>query len=113
MLNAFCAPIILSWTEYFYRWVLSESIIGSNPGVGVRPSTSDLNIGSSIYLLNSRETDKNPSNDKGEGEKNIDYARRMKLYMKAYENNTGLVKCDGSDVRFYIFAPFFALNYHF
>ena len=51
-----------------------------------------------MYLLDSKDNDQNPSNVKGEGEKNIDYARRMELYMKAYENNTGLVKCDGTDV---------------
>jgi len=79
------------------RWLLSESLIGSNPGVGVRPGTSDLNIDSSMYLLNSQDTDEKPTTPTGEGEKNIDYATRMDLFMKVYGNNTGLVECDGSD----------------
>jgi sodium/potassium-transporting ATPase subunit beta len=78
------------------KWLLSESLIGSNPGVGVRPPTSDLHIDSSMYQLGLEDTDMEPTNDKGEGEKNIDYAKRMELFMKAYENKTGLHECDGS-----------------
>ena len=81
-----------------YRWLLTESLIGNNPGVGVRPPTSDLHIDSSMYLLNSQDTDEKPTTPTGEGEKNIDYATRMDLFMKAYGNTTGLVECDGSDV---------------
>ena len=83
----------------FYRWLLTESLIGSNPGVGVRPGTSDLHIDSSMYLLNSQDKDKSPSNKEGEGEKNIDYARRMEMFLKGYDSKSaGLVSCDGSDV---------------
>ena len=91
-----------------FRWLLSESLIGANPGVGVRPPTSDLHIDSSMYLLNSQDNDRSPSNREGEGEKNIDYARRMELHMKTYENNSGLVTCDGSNVR--IISPFNKFN---
>ena len=104
-----------------YRWLLSESLIGSNPGVGVRPGTSDLNIDSSMYLLNSQDTDEKPTTPTGEGEKNIDYATRMDSFMKVYGNNTGLVECDGSDVRSLsnsrayknIFSLFFLISYDF
>jgi len=82
------------------RWLLTESLIGSNPGVGVRPGTSDLHIDSSMYLLNSQDKDKSPSNKEGEGEKNIDYARRMEMFLKGYDSKSaGLVSCDGSDDR--------------
>ena len=35
----------------FSRWTLDESIIGSNPGLGLRPRMQDSRIDSSMYAL--------------------------------------------------------------
>ena len=35
----------------FSRWTLDESIIGSNPGLGLRPRMQDSRIDSSMYVL--------------------------------------------------------------
>ena len=83
---------------YLSRWLLDASIIGDNPGVGIRPKTSDLKIDSSMYLLNGRDGDTTPSNKEGEGERNADFARRMELFMKGYKNNSRLHECvDNND----------------
>lgn len=85
----------LTISEREPRWTLKESLIGNNPGVGLRPGTSDEKIDSSLYIFNLKDTSADPTNPKGEGEKNADVARRMDLYMQKYENQTGLVDCSG------------------
>lgn len=80
-----------------YRWTLDGSLIGKNPGVGLRPGTSDDKIDSSMYLLNSLDNSDAPTSRNGEGEKNVDFARRMQLFMEKYDNNTGLNTCTGVD----------------
>lgn len=79
------------------RWTLDGSLIGKNPGVGLRPGTSDDKIDSSMYLLNSLDNSDAPTSRNGEGEKNVDFARRMQLFMEKYDNNTGLNTCTGVD----------------
>jgi len=74
------------------KWTLDGSIIGSNPGVGIRPKNTDKRIDSSLFYLNTTD-DAKTATENGEGDLNIDYARRMELYMKHYENATGLVEC--------------------
>lgn len=86
----------LTLPEVEPRWTLEGSLIGKNPGVGLRPGTSDYKIDSSMYLLNSMDSSDTPTTKLGEGEKNIDYARRMELFMKKYDNNTGLSVCTNS-----------------
>jgi len=84
------------------RWTLKGSLIGGTepgaviPGVGLRPTTSDKHIDSSLYIINIQDTSAEPTNEKGEGETNADIARRMDLYMTKYDNKTGLVDCTGS-----------------
>ena len=81
-----------------FRWMLEDSIIGANPGMGIRPKFSDLKIDSSLYLLNGRDGDLTPSNKEGEGERNADFARRMELFMKGYKNTSKLNECvDNND----------------
>jgi len=82
----------LTLPENSPKWTLDGSIIGSNPGVGIRPKNSDERIDSSIFYLNSTDADATPSKD-GEGDKNVDYAKRMEMYMEQYANKTGLVEC--------------------
>lgn len=75
------------------RWTMKASLIGNNPGVGLRPTTSDRNIASSLYILNREDTERNPTDPKGEGESNADVARRMDIYMGKYSDTAGLVDC--------------------
>lgn len=75
------------------RWTLDGSLIGSNPGVGVRPSNRDARIDSSIFLLETAAKDTTPTDKNGEGDKNADWARRMEIFMEKYSNNSGLFDC--------------------
>jgi len=70
------------------RWTLSDSIIGTNPGIGVRPSQVVDELDSGIYLVdlnfNGGATDdaNNATLVGSEG-----YALRMKEFFKVYEEN--------------------------
>jgi len=75
------------------RWTLDASIIGSNPGVGLRPSSSDERIDSSMFQLEIGSTDDKPTNEEGEGDKNVDYAKRAEKFLAQYSNTSGLVNC--------------------
>lgn len=77
------------------KWLLDESIIGSNPGVGLRPTQMDKLIDSSIFTVKVADTDRVPTDEDGEGPKNIDYAVRAQKFLEKYENVTGLQNCDG------------------
>lgn len=79
------------------KWTLDGSIIGSNPGVGIRPKNTDERIDSSIFYLNTTDTEQT-YNENGEGDLNIDYARRMELYMEQYNNKSGLVTCTDDNI---------------
>jgi sodium/potassium-transporting ATPase subunit beta len=80
------------------RWTLDESLIGSNPGVGMKPIMDDEHIDSSLYILDLGDTSTAPTNKMGEGTKNADIIRRMDLFMERYNNNTGLHECaDNND----------------
>lgn len=83
----------LSLPEGKPRWTLDGSLIGSNPGVGVRPSNTDKRIDSSIFLLETAAKDTTPTDKMGNGEKNADWARRMELFLDKYKNKTGLFDC--------------------
>jgi len=83
-------------SEHEPRWTLKESLIGANPGVGLRPGTSDEKIDSSLYIFNLKDYSTDPTNPKGEGETNADVARRMDLYMQKYNDQSELVDCSGS-----------------
>ena len=48
-------------------------------------------------LVDIADTSKTPTNDVGEGEKNVDYAKRMEIFMTKNSNATGLSKCTGTD----------------
>jgi len=75
------------------RWTLKASIIGTNPGVGLRPKNSDKMIDSSMFALDLEDVEVAPSNDEGEGERNSDWAKRMELFLETYKNTTGLKDC--------------------
>jgi len=76
------------------RWTLDESIIGSNPGVGIRPSNTEELVDSSMFVLKAGDSSRKPTPPgDGEGNKNIDYAIRMQNYLKKYDNIEGLKTC--------------------
>jgi len=80
------------------RWTLDESLIGSNPGVGMKPAMYDEKIDSSMYVFNPNDDDQTPTDKDGEGPKNIDYVVRMEKYLEKYDNKKGLHECtDNSD----------------
>jgi len=83
----------LTVPDRYPRWVLDDSLIGSNPGVGVKPIHSDKHIDSSLYVFYSSDNKQTPTNREGEGERNADWKTRMDLYMKQYEDTRGLFEC--------------------
>jgi len=101
----------LTVPEAHPRWTLDASIIGSNPGVGLRPSSSDERIDSSMFALEVGSTDNQPTDENGEGDKNIDFAKRAEKFLAQYSNTTNLVNCvdnkrpDGQDGKSCIFDP--------
>jgi len=74
------------------KWQMSASLIGKNPGVGIRPLNRDVRIDSNMFKL--KLTDKNDvlTDSDGEGDLNIDYAKRADLFLDVYnkEVNTTL-----------------------
>jgi len=68
------------------KWTESGSLIGVNPGVGLRPRNNDKDIDSQMFVLRYGDTNDNPSEHEGEGVLNADYAARMKKFLKVYDN---------------------------
>jgi len=68
-------------------WKLKKSIIGDNPGVGLRPKNSDERIDSQMFVLQQGERSIYPSHPEGEGDTNADYARRMEKFLEVYETD--------------------------
>jgi len=73
------------------RWLLSESIIGVNPGVGLRPKQTDKLIDSSIFIFDQADVETAPTDDDGEGNLNADAVKRMENFMAKNSNTTNLV----------------------
>jgi len=76
------------------KWTLDSGLIGSNPGLGLRPVSTDKRIDSSMIVLKIGDTNMKPTNPDGEGDENIDYAVRAKKYIDLYTNVTDLSNCD-------------------
>jgi len=87
----------LTIDDHVPKWTLNESIIGSNPGVGMKPPMSDKHIDSSLFVFYSSDTKSTPTNPIGEGERNADKAKRMDLFLKKYLNKKGLFECPGGN----------------
>jgi len=83
----------LTIDEKVPRWTLDESLIGSNPGVGMKPPMSDKHIDSSLFIFYSSDTKSTPTNKEGEGERNADMAKRMDLFLAKYKDTRGLFEC--------------------
>lgn len=70
------------------RWSLKDSLIGVNPGVGLRPRNNDKDIDSQMFVLKYNDQEIWPSDRHGEGIQNADYATRMKEFLKTYDDKT-------------------------
>jgi len=69
------------------KWTMDQSLIGTNPGVGLRPRNSDQRIDSQMFVLRQGDPDYEPSNYMGEGDKNSDYAERTRQFLMNYETS--------------------------
>eukprot|EP00095_Tigriopus_kingsejongensis_P000796 maker-scaffold67_size430214-snap-gene-3.32 protein:Tk00796 transcript:maker-scaffold67_size430214-snap-gene-3.32-mRNA-1 annotation:"hypothetical protein KGM_07765" len=74
------------------KWIKEESVIGTNPGLGMRPEQPDITIDSSIIFLKANVQGEKPSRD-FESTSNIDWAKRYERYLKGYTNVTQRRNC--------------------
>merc|ERR1712179_165028 len=81
------------------KWTQGSSLIGVNPGVGLRPQNADKKIDSQMFVLRKADINEVPTNegrpDECEGELNADYAARMKKFLEVYSNDTMGETLDG------------------
>ena len=80
------------------KYQQDASIIGNNPGVGMRPGQADqkLDFSSMIFLVKNDNTDE-PAKD-GEGLSNADWAKRYDMYLEKYKNTSGTTEdCSNMD----------------
>jgi len=102
MLNIFFITIP---TEH-PKWMLKDSIIGINPGLGVKPANQDQRIDSGMFILalkGEAATSKKPTKTKkgdGEGDQNIDYATRLSKFIENgnYHKKEGLNQTCVNDI---------------
>jgi len=66
------------------KWKLAGSLIGENPGVGIRPLNQDVRIDSNLFKLQWKDKNDVPTDQDGEGDLNIDYAVRAKKFLEVY-----------------------------
>ncbi len=78
------------------KWSGSSSIIGYNPGVGIRPSQPDISIDSSMIKLKINDRNKEASQD-FESASNIDWAKRYEVFLERFNNLTNTVDCTGDE----------------
>jgi len=68
------------------RWLQDNSIIGVNPGVGLRPRNTDARIDSQMFVLRQYDTNVHESEHDGEGDLNADYVSRTTKFLENYDN---------------------------
>ena len=78
------------------KYVLDGSIIGTNPGVGMRPRQPDVTIDSSMLHLKYNAENEKASED-FETASNIDWAKRYELFVKKFDNLTETRTCSGDE----------------
>jgi len=71
------------------KWQQQDSLIGINPGVGIRPLNRDSRIDSNMFMLQEGDNNMVPTTKDGEGDLNIDYAVRAESFMKVYSKASG------------------------
>lgn len=69
------------------KWKLDGSLIGVNPGVGIRPLNQDKRIDSNMFVLQYKDSNMVTTDKEGEGDLNIDYARRTEKFLEVYKNS--------------------------
>merc|ERR1712107_721322 len=62
------------------KWQQADSIIGVNPGVGLRPRNTDARIDSQMFVLEQGDTNIHMSEHEGEGDLNADYVARTEKF---------------------------------
>jgi sodium/potassium-transporting ATPase subunit beta len=67
------------------KWLKDEGMIGNNPGVGLRPRSTDKRIDSQMFVLKEGDKSPFPSEPTGEGDLNADYAERVNQFFKVYD----------------------------
>ena len=68
------------------KWQQGASLIGANPGVGMRPRSRYSRIGSTLLRLESVDNNTILSDPEGEGDLTIDYARRVEKFLSCYQS---------------------------
>jgi len=68
------------------KWKLDGSLIGVNPGVGIRPLNRDSRIDSNMFVLQYIDSNTIPTDKDGEGDLNIDYAIRAEKFLEVYKH---------------------------
>jgi len=66
------------------RWKTDNSIIGANPGLGLRPHNNAKLIDSQMFVLEKDSSSEVPNKKGGEGDTNADYAERMRDFLHNY-----------------------------
>merc|ERR1712098_365131 len=69
------------------KWQQKESLIGKNPGIGIRPLNQDERIDSNMFKLKWGDVNTVISQADGEGDLNADFARRAQKFMEVYDND--------------------------
>merc|ERR1712047_51567 len=65
------------------KWQQADSIIGVNPGVGLRPRNTDARIDSQMFVLEQGDTNTHMSEHEGEGDLNADYVARAEKFPRS------------------------------
>lgn len=78
----------LPYPQFGPRWQQDYSLIGVNPGIGIRPRSADHRIDSHLILLREGDVNQDESGRHGEGDTNADYAVRLQEYMGMYDNSS-------------------------
>jgi len=68
------------------KWTMEGSLIGKNPGVGIRPLNRDVRIDSNMFKLKLRDDNEVLTDSDGEGDLNIDYAKRADIFLDVYKS---------------------------
>lgn len=69
------------------KWKTQYSIIGENPGLGLRPHNNDKRIDSQMFVLEKDADSVIPNKKDGEGDTNADYAERLKDFLQIYDDD--------------------------
>jgi sodium/potassium-transporting ATPase subunit beta len=78
------------------KYTTFDSLIGNNPGLGIRPLQPDATLGSSMFFLKANASHDEAATTDHQSPSNIDWASRYEEFLEAYNNTTNLRECDDS-----------------